>query len=322
VPKGMILAAGRGTRLQPLTDTLPKPLLPVANIPVMASAIACLRQVGITEVWVNVCYRAADIRHAFTDAHHEGIHLHWSEETEMAGTAGGLKRVQEYLGDDRIVVIAGDALLDVDLAPLLAAHEANNAFATLGAMRVADTARYGVVETDTRGRIRGFQEKPAAGTARSDEANTGIYVFEPGIFDYIPARGPYDFALHVFPDLLSADLPFFAAPVTGYWTDVGCPHDYLQANLDYLAGNIRLTGQGQRVGDNLVGSHAEVTGARLTQCVVGDGAVIPPGSALTECVVWPGTVLTAPLVLHHGIATPVGVYEVAGTELRRVSGVG
>jgi len=308
----MMLAAGRGTRLGPLTDTLPKPLLPVANTPVMAHGIACLRRLGITEICANVCYRGEQIIETFDDGSAWDVHLHWLYEQAASGTAGGMKGMQCRLDGDRVVIIAGDALLDIDLTPVYAAHCANGAFATLATVPVADPSIYGVVVTDGGGRIQRFQEKPAPGTEISRQANTGIYIFEPEIFDLIPPGAFCDFAMNIFPEVLRRGLPFYAVPVEGYWTDIGNPGDYLQANLDFLDGRIHIDGCGERAGDNWLGASAITEGSRLSRCVVGEGAVLPSGCALTECVVWPGVRITEPLTLTSTVITPQGCYRVEG----------
>lgn len=310
MPRGMMLAAGRGTRLGPLTDTLPKPLLPVANTPVMAHGIACLRRLGITEICANVCYRGEQIIAQFDDD--PDLHLNWLYEQEASGTAGGMKGMQRFLDGDRVVIIAGDALLDIDLAPVYAAHCANGAFITLATVTVRDPSCYGVVVTDAQRRILRFQEKPTSGTEISHQANTGIYILEPEIFRMIPAGAFCDFAMDVFPEVLRRGLPFYAMPVDGYWTDIGNPGDYLQANLDFLAGDIHINGCGTRIGDNLVGEDAVIAESRLSRCVVGVGAVLPAGCELTDCVVWPHTELPEAVVLSSTVITPHGSFRVEG----------
>jgi len=308
----MILAAGRGTRLGPLTESLPKPLLPVANKPVMAQGIQTLRRLGITEVCVNACYRAQQLVDAFGDGRAHGVKINWAIETEATGTAGGMKGMQHILANDEIVVIAGDAMLDLDLAPLLEAHRARRAFATLATISVAETSQYGVVVSTEDGRIIQFQEKPTPGTEISRQANTGIYIFQPEIFDLIPVGCFYDFALDVFPEILRRNLPFYAFPVEGYWTDIGNPGDYLQANLDYLAGHVRIKGHGQRVNGNLIAASAVVSGTELHDCVIGDGVVVSRGSALTRCIIWPGTRIADPLHLSSTVLTPWGAFAIDG----------
>jgi NDP-sugar pyrophosphorylase family protein len=219
-----------------------------------------------------------------------------------------------YLAGSPLLLIAGDAMLEADLTPLLAAHRASGAFASLGTLAVDDPSQYGVVQTEADGRIIRFQEKPDPGAEISRQANTGIYIFEPGILDMIPTNTFHDFALHVFPEIMRRGLPFFAFPVQGYWTDVGNPRDYLQANLDYLDGRI-----GDPPVENLIAPDAEVRYAQLSRCVVGAGAVLPAGTSLRDSVVWPGTVLDAPLDATAAILTPWGHYRVDGAEARDLS---
>jgi NDP-sugar pyrophosphorylase family protein len=213
---------------------------------------------------------------------------------------------------DRIVVIAGDAMLDIDLQPLFQAHVAHGAFATLATIPVADPSLYGVVVTAADGRIQSFQEKPAPGSEISHQANTGIYIFEPQIFDLIPPGVFCDFAMNIFPEVLRRGLPFYAFPVQGYWTDIGNPGDYLHANLDYLAGCVNCRGAGERDGENLIAAGARTDGARLSRCVVGATAQIAPGSHLTACVIWPGTTIDAPLSLDSAVITPEGIFRIDG----------
>jgi len=319
MPKGMILAAGRGVRLGQLTVAVPKPLLPVANRPVMAQGLRCLRQVGITEVCVNVSYRATQILDTFGDGSANDVHLHWSIEDDPRGTAGGMKGMQDCLAADRVVVIAGDAMLDVDLEPLLAAHIAHGAFATLGTTPVANPSLYGVVVTDPDGRIIRFQEKPAPGTEISRQANTGIYIFEQEIFDLIPSGEFFDFALNVFPEILRRQLPFFAFPVQGYWTDIGNPGDYLRANMDFLDNRIRIHGCGEWVDGSFLATPEDVDDVQYTHCVIGEGVSLPNGCSLTNCVVWPGTTVPEPYCLTDAILTPHGIFLVEGKSARELS---
>ena len=317
----MILAAGRGSRLGPLTRELPKPLLPVANLPVMARGLDCLRRAGITRVCANVSYQRGPLQEVFDDGAAYGVALSWSVEEHLLGTAGGVKHAEPLLAGHLVVVIAGDAMLDVSLAPLLTAHRAHGAFASLATLEVADPSQYGVVVTDAAGHITEFQEKPAPGTEISLQANTGIYIFEPEIFSLIPDDHPTDFARDIFPEILRLKLPFFAFPEDGYWTDIGNPGDYLKANLDYLDYRIHAASEGHRVGSSLIGKEARVEGATLTRSVIGDRAVLAPGTRLKDCTVWADTVVDTPLTLTGAILTPWGFYQVEGKTVRELAQV-
>lgn len=310
MPKGMILAAGLGERLRPLTEWLPKPLLPVANQPVMLQGVRRLQAAGVTEICANLSYKPSEIRQAFGDGSAWGVRLQWTQESELLGTAGGMKNAQHLLQDDVIVLIAGDAMLDIDLTPLIEKHRSTKAIATIGTLRVEDCSQYGVVVTRDDGRILRFQEKPKPGTEISKQANTGIYIFSHAVLELIPDGVFFDFAHDVFPQLLERDMPFYAFEVNGYWTDIGNPRAYLQANLDYLGRRAKIEGRGESVDGNLIGEGARVDGARLTRCVVGSKASIPAGSELTDCVVWAGTTLPEPAELSRAILTPFGLHAV------------
>lgn len=302
----MILAAGVGERLRPITEWLPKPLLPVANLPVAVQGLRRLAAAGIEDVCMNACYRADDIQRELGDGRRHGVRIHWSVEDRLLGTAGGMKRVESVLRDDLTVVIAGDALLDVDLTPLIETHLEKGALATIGTLSVADPSQYGVVLTSPDGRVLQFQEKPAAGTQISNQANTGIYVFSPAVFDLIPSSGSCDFARDVFPVIIDDDLPMYASPVSGYWTDIGNPAAYLAANMDYLGGRVGIEGAGELIDGSLIGAGAHVDDARLVDCVVGAGAVLSARTSLTDCVVWPDTTLDEVIEVSECVITPWG----------------
>ena len=202
------MAAGLGKRLRPLTYEIPKPLVPVANRPIMEHILARLAGDGFGEVVANLHWFPETIRDHFGDGSKLGLELTYSEEERLLGTAGGVRNVREFFGDEPFLVVAGDALTDIDLAGLAAAHAASDRIATLAVKPVTDTTEYGVVVTGSDGRVEGFQEKPDPAEAMSDLANCMIYLLEPAIFDHFPDAEEVDFALDVFPALLDADVPF------------------------------------------------------------------------------------------------------------------
>lgn len=310
--KGMILAAGRGTRMLELTDHIPKPLIPVANRPVMEYGIDCLQRLGISRIAANISYLKDEIKSHFND-NPSTMDIHWLEEPEATGTAGGVKQMQEMLGDDTFVIIAGDAMLDLDLRDLLAYHRANKALATIATFDVEDTSEYGVVVTDNAGRILQFQEKPAANVAISNNANTGIYIFEPEIFDLIPANTFCDFAMDVFPTILERGLPFYACPVTGFWTDIGNPQAYLQANLDFLTGEVKVAGKGQLSDGSFIAHDSFVADSLITRCIIGNNVNLPAGSDLVDCVIWDNAIIEKPLQLNSAIITRDGIMQLEKT---------
>lgn len=310
MPKGMMLAAGRGTRLQPLTDNLPKPLLPAANRPTMCYGLNALRKTGITTICSNISYRADDIKKIIGNGYSNGVNINWLVEEEPSGTAGGFKKMESILCDDTVIIIAGDAMLDIDLNDLLNYHEIKKSFATIGTLPVNDPSQYGVVITDDDGKIQHFQEKPAPGTAISKQANTGIYIFNKSIFDMIPANHFFDFAMHLFPAILHNNLPFYAKPLTGYWTDIGKPSDYLQANMDFLNGKINITGNGNLIDGNLIGINTEIDDVTIEECVVGANVRLATGTKITRSVVWDNTIISEPLNINDAVVTPYGIYQI------------
>lgn len=195
--KAMIMAAGVGSRLMPMTAGVPKPMIPMANQPLMANTVRLLARHGFTELIANLHYHGDQIRAYFRDGSDFGVSMHYSPEDELLGTAGGVKRCAWFL-DDTFVIVSGDALTDIDLTRLMEAHRRRGALATIALKEVPDVEHFGIVITDGDQRIRSFQEKPRPEEALSQVANTGIYVFEPEIFQFIP-EGFYDFGKQLFP---------------------------------------------------------------------------------------------------------------------------
>lgn len=291
--KAMIMAAGVGSRLMPLTSEIPKPMIPVANRPLMAGIVELLREHGFNDIIANLHYHADVIEDYFGDGSRFKVSLQYSREEELMGTAGGVKKCAWFL-DQTFVVMSGDALTDIDLTALLEEHRKKGALATIAIKKVDDVERFGIVIADEEGRIRSFQEKPKREEALSNYANTGIYIFEPEIFDYIPPDEFYDFGKQVFPHLVKIGAPFYAALTDAYWCDVGNIHTYHQANVDVLLGKVKSKMEGSLVkGENyclLVGEDAVVDEeARIIGYnVVGKGCSIGAGTVLHNAVVWEG----------------------------------
>jgi mannose-1-phosphate guanylyltransferase/mannose-1-phosphate guanylyltransferase/phosphomannomutase len=303
----MVMAAGLGTRLRPLTYELPKPMVPVVNRPVMEHILRLLPEHGFDRAVANLHWFPDLIRDRFDDGSELGIDLTYSSEDELLGTAGGVRNVAEYFGSEPFLVMAADALTDIDLAALWAAHEANDGIATLAVKRVPNVSEFGVVIVDADGRIQGFQEKPDPAEALSDLASCMIYVLSPEIFDYFPDRPVVDFALDVFPALLDHDVPFHVHEIDAYWNDVGSLSEYLQGNLDALEGRVRVELEGELMepsGDDAAmaagepgvsGSVLVADGCRIDATarldgplVLGRGSTVGPGSRVKESVLLPG----------------------------------
>src|SRR3954454_21030048 len=245
--RAMVMAAGLGTRLRPLTYEVPKPMVPVANRPIMEHILALLPRHGFSEVIANLHWFPETIRNRFGDGSALGLDLTYSSEEELMGTAGGVRNVSSFFGDEPFLVMAADALTDIDLAALRAAHDEHGGMASLAVRRGPTVSEFGVIIAGSDGRIQGFQEKPDPAEALSDLANCMIYILEPEIFDYFPDKDEVDFALDVFPALLSGDVPFGVHTSDEYWNDVGSLPEYLQGNLDAITGAVDIEVAGERV---------------------------------------------------------------------------
>lgn len=250
--KAMILAAGKGTRVRPITYTMPKPMIPILQKPVMEFLLELLRQHGFDEIMVNVSHLANEIESYFRDGQRFGVQIAYSFEGrnvngelvgEAIGSAGGMRRIQDFspFFDDTFVVLCGDALIDLDLTKAVKWHREKGAIATIVMKTVPhdEVSSYGVVVTDDDGRIKAFQEKPSVEEALSNCINTGIYIFEPEIFNYIPAGVEYDIGSQLFPKLVEMGAPFYGIPMDFEWVDIGKVPDYWQAIRGVLTGEIK-----------------------------------------------------------------------------------
>ncbi|MFL5892475.1 MAG: sugar phosphate nucleotidyltransferase [Solirubrobacterales bacterium] len=306
--RAMVMAAGLGTRLRPLTYEVPKPVVPVVNRPVMEHILELLPGHGFTEIISNLHWFPDAIRNRIGDGTALGIDLTYSYEEELLGTAGGVRNIADFFGDGPFLVMAGDALTDIDLTALREAHARNGRIATLAVKSVANVSDYGVVITGSDGRVQGFQEKPDPAEALSDLASCMIYMLEREIFDYFPDRPVADFALDVFPALLENDVPFGVHVIDEYWNDVGSLPEYLQGNLDALEGAVGVRTGGELLdsvgaeeaietgdpgvsGPVLVGEGLQLDpSARLDgPLVIGDGCVIGAGARVKHSVLLPGS---------------------------------
>jgi len=305
-----LMAAGKGTRLAPLTDVLPKPAIPVANEPVMGHLLRLLARQGFRRVVSNIAYKADVMKSVFGDGSAWGVDLVWSEEPEPLGTAGGLRYAEASLRRDRpeapTLILSGDGLHDVDLVALVRAHESAGAVATLALTPVEDASEYGVVIQDGRGLVTGFQEKPAPGTEQSKLANTGIYVFDARIFDLIPARGEFhDFGEDVFPRLLAEGLPVLGVPLPGYWNDIGGLEALREGNFAAIDGRVDT---GSELLDAVSqpgvvvhpSAHVSSEAVLIAPVVVGADAVIEGGARISRSVILPGARVPAGSLLAAG----------------------
>ncbi|MBN3958435.1 NDP-sugar synthase [Nostoc sp. NMS8] len=251
--KAMILAAGKGTRVRPITYTMPKPMMPILQKPVMEFLLELLRHHGFDQILVNVSHLAEEIENYFRDGQRFGVQIAYSFEGkidddgklvgEAIGSAGGMRRIQDFspFFDDTFVVLCGDALIDLDLTAAVKWHKEKGAIATIITKSVPkeEVSSYGVVVTDEEGRVKAFQEKPSTEEALSTNINTGIYIFEPEVFNYIPSGVEYDIGSQLFPNLVETKAPFYAIPMDFEWVDIGKVPDYWRAIRGVLLGEIK-----------------------------------------------------------------------------------
>jgi mannose-1-phosphate guanylyltransferase/mannose-1-phosphate guanylyltransferase/phosphomannomutase len=329
--KAMVLAAGLGTRLRPITYAIPKPMAPVLNRPVMEHIVRLLGRHGFAEAIANLHWFPQTIEGHFGDGSAFGIELSYSREEKLLGTSGGVRNAAGFLGDS-FLVISGDALTDIDLGAMREFHESHEGIATLATKRVDDTTQFGVAITGADGRIQGFQEKPDPSEALSDLANCGIYMFRSEIFDFFPEPGTSkaageddpagfaDWAMDVFPVLLENDVPFYSHEIEAYWNDIGNLDELRQGNRDALRGAVAVDPGAPEVADGirsasplegaeveapaLVGAGVELgQGVRIQgPAIVGDGCRIGTGAWIRDSILLAGTEVAPGAMLIGGIA--------------------
>ncbi|MCL1095798.1 sugar phosphate nucleotidyltransferase [Shewanella kaireitica] len=250
--KGMILAAGKGTRIKPISYAIPKPMVPILGKPVMESMIQLFAKSGIDKIVINTSHLAEIIENYFGDGHHFNVQLSYSYEakevngefvSQALGSAGGMRKVQDFSGffDETFVVVCGDAWIDLDLKEAVEHHKKHGGIATIITREVpsSEVSKYGVVVTDKYEQVVSFQEKPLESEALSNKINTGIYIFEPAIFDFIPKNTEFDIGSDLFPLLVERKTHFYAVNMDFQWLDVGKVKDVWEVTSDILNGKVK-----------------------------------------------------------------------------------
>src|SRR5690554_5432234 len=308
--KGVIMAGGFGTRLKPLTIHRPKPMVPIANRPIMEHIVNLLKRHGITDLVALLYFQPEHITEHFGDGSAFGVRMRYVTADADYGTAGAVRYASDLLEGDRVLVISGDVLTDFDLTALIEEHEARGAEASIMLTSMENPLAFGIVIVDHEtGRIERFLEKPTWGEVFSDTINTGIYVLEPEALKRVPHRTNVDFSRDLFPRMLREEARLFGHIAHGYWRDVGNLAEYRQAHRDILAGQVELELPGERrvageatlwgergasvgrdvvmTGTVVLGRNVEVRpGAVLENVVVGAGTVIGEGAELRDIVLW------------------------------------
>ena len=308
--KAVIMAGGFGTRLRPITCNIPKPMAPVANVPMMEHIINLLKQYDFKRICSILYFQPEVITNYFGDGKKFDIEMEYQMAAADYGTAGSVKNTEAKLKDEPFIIISGDVLTDFDLSEAIKFHQEKKAMATMVLTRVANPLEYGVVITGEDGKIIRFLEKPSWGEVFSDTINTGIYILEPEIFKYIPEKTEFDFSKNLFPLMLKEGLPLYGYIADGYWKDIGSLDEYILAHQNVLNGDVRVQLPGERlnivgrdvyVGKNIkmkqnkvklkggvvIGNNCVIEdGCELENCVIGDDSVVHKGARLKGTTVW------------------------------------
>ena len=290
--KAVVMAGGEGTRLRPLTSNQPKPMVPIVGKPCMEHIVELLRTHGFEDIIVTLAFMPQAIRGYFGAGEAHGVSIRYSVEEAPAGTAGSVKLAETAL-DEPFLVISGDALCDIDLRKLVQFHQEKEAIVTIGLKSVDNPLEFGIVVTDSDGRVERFLEKPSWGQVFTDTINTGIYVLDPEVLRHIPDDRPFDFSKELFPLLLEMGRPIYGYVADGYWQDIGNLDQYRQANFDALDERVSLNIQGIRLRGNIwVGEGIELADIESVEgpafvgnyCRIGARASVGPYSVLSTSV--------------------------------------
>lgn len=318
--KAVILAGGQGIRLQPLTCTTPKPMLPLANVPFLVYPIMLLKKHGITDIILSTNH-LPEVFESYFAKHSFGVNLTYVKEDEPLGTCGAVKNV-EHLLDSTFIVFNGDILTDLNVSQVIEYHKAKKAKATLTLTSVEDPTAYGLVPLDKTGRIKDFLEKPNWDEVTTDLINAGTYVLEPEVLKYVPERENYSFERGLFPLLIEKNEPFFGFAPNAYWLDIGSPQKYLQAHYDLLEGKISSEFRGKEIkprvwvdegssisdkaaffGPLIIGKNCSISDhvKILGQTTIGNNCVIGEGAQLEGCVLFDGCHIGDSAVVKNSI---------------------
>lgn len=316
--KAVIMAGGEGTRLRPLTSNQPKPMVPIFNQPVMEYIIKLLKFHNITDVVATLQFLPQMIKNYFGDGSDLGVYLRYTIEQSPLGTAGSVKNAEEFL-NTTFIVVSGDALTDFDLDKIIKFHKKKHSLATIALKRVENPLEFGVVITDDEGRIERFLEKPTWGEVFSDTINTGIYVLEPEVFNYIPKDKMVDFSKDVFPHILADGKPIFGCVTEGYWCDIGNYEQYMTAHQEVMQGKSHINPPGIKMRDDVwIGEGAYVhpsvdlngpvvigQNTRIEEgsflgkyTVVGNNVLIGPDTHIQRSIIWDNAYVGAQSNLH------------------------
>lgn len=340
--KAVVMAGGEGTRLRPLTSLRPKPMVPIVNQPVMEHIVGLLKHHHIEDIVATLAFMPRVIEDYFGGGEEWGVRINYAIEESPLGTAGSVKNAEPLLENEPFLVISGDAITDIDLFELVRFHKECGGVVTIALKRVPDPLDFGVVITGDDGRIKRFLEKPSWGQVFSDTINTGIYVIDPRVLDYIPADKPSDFSADIFPALMRDGHALYGKVMEGYWCDVGSRESYMEAHRDILEGKgcIYVPGVSAREGlwvaetakvDEgvelgrfvVLGQNVRVRSGAVIEdyTVIGDNSVIGAGAHVGHSILWNDTFVADHATVHGAIlGHHVDVREQARVDVGAVIG--
>ncbi|MCB9079162.1 MAG: NDP-sugar synthase [Anaerolineaceae bacterium] len=303
--KAVVMAGGLGSRLHPLTAKRPKPMVPLVNKPVLFHILNLLKHHNITEVVITVRHMAHHVQEHFGDGSQLGLNIRYAIEEAPLGTAGGVKNAERYLDKEPFLVISSDIVTDIDLSNLLQYHREKQAAVTMALKRVSNPKGYGVVVLDTKGGIRQLLEKPEPSQITSNIVNTGIYILEPDVLNYMQADTKYDFSYDIFPALLEDEAPVFGYLANRYWRDIGTIQSYEQAVVDVLNGKVSHINLGNKLSSNVwVGRDVSIASdvCLFGPIYLGDNVKIKKGATLYgPTVIHEGSIIDRKAWIRHSI---------------------
>lgn len=289
--KAVILAGGFGTRLRPLTNNTPKPVVYVANRPFLVHQIELLVKHGIDEIILVLHFLPDEVRKVIGDGKEWGIKIHYLVEETPLGTAGAVKYAEKFFDKEPFVVFNGDVLTDLNISKLINYHREKKAAVTLTLTEVEDPTSFGLIITDKKGRVERFIEKPNWDAVVAKTINAGTYIIDPKVFKDVPAGKEYSFERQLYPSLLEAGVPIYGYVSDAYWLDIGNAEKYKEAHEAILRGDVLVKTKGERVGSSLIGEKVKI--AKETELkdyvVLGDNVFVGEYSVLDRCIVWKNT---------------------------------
>lgn len=319
--KALFLAGGMGTRLQPLTDNLPKPMVPIMNKPLLERTMHNLKKCGISEVIISTCFHPEYIKDYFANGINFDLKIEYIVEESPMGTGGAIKKAEEYF-DDTFIVFNSDILSDIDLSKMIDFHKSKQALATIAVTKVQDPSKYGVIEYDSKGYATTFKEKPKLGETSSKSINAGIYIFEPVIFKEIAAGRAVSIEREIFPKLLENAQKIGIYQSGSYWMDIGTIEKYRQAHWDIMKGkcklvdcefnsdnisfgkNVKIHPSSKIIGPAYIGDNATI-GAKvmINHSVIGNNVSIGFNSRITGSILWNDVIISKNARLSDTVVT-------------------